>query len=52
MASESKKRKTAKKLHYGRSRKFLKSQTGRLKGVYFYTSSQRQKEKKIDNIEE
>lgn len=47
MASESKKRKTSKKLHPGRDGKFLKL-INKCKGLTFFNSSERSKLKKID----
>lgn len=47
MASESKKRKTSKKLHPGRDGKFLKL-INKCKGLTFFNSSERKKLKKID----
>lgn len=47
MASEKKKRKTSKKNHWGRGGNFLKWKGARLKGIAFYTSSERQRLKKI-----
>lgn len=49
MASESKMRKVDKKLHWGRGGGFLKSNLGRLKRVFFYNASDRQKNKKIED---
>lgn len=51
MASENKKRKTDKRLHWGRSRHFLKHKGVGIKGLHFFTASQRQVNKKI-NLEE
>lgn len=48
MASQNKKDKTDKKKHPGRSGPFLKA-SPKLKGVSFYNSSDRQKNKKIDD---
>lgn len=47
MASENKKRKVDKRLHWGRGRSFLKDKT-KLKGVCFYNSSLRKQMNKID----
>ena len=47
MASESKKRKTSKKLHPGRDDKFLKL-INKCKGLTFFNSSERRNNKKID----
>lgn len=47
MSSESKKRKTSKKLHPGRDGKFLKL-INKHKGLTFFNSSERKKIKKID----
>jgi len=47
MASKNKKRKTDKKLHHGRGGNFLKESDEGIKGISFYNSSQRQKNKKI-----
>lgn len=41
MASENKKRKVSKKLHWGRGGNFLKEKGKGVKGVSFFTSSQR-----------
>ena len=51
MSSESKKRKTNKKNHWGRDGKWLKF-TGKLKTVSFYNSSSRQKFKKGNEDEQ
>jgi len=51
MASEKKKRKVDKKLHWGRGGRFLKEVGKGIKRLSFFTSSQRQINKKI-NINE
>lgn len=47
MSSEKKKRKTDKRLHWGRGKYFCKHKGKGIKGLHFYTSSQRQIYKKI-----
>jgi len=49
MTSENKMRKVSKKLHWGRGGRWLKVLHKGIKGVSFYTASQRRKDKKIDN---
>ena len=46
MASEKKKRKTDKRLHWGRGINFMKEKEGGIKGISFYTSSLRMKLKR------
>ena len=48
MASEKKKRKTDKRLHWGRGQSFCKTKGKGIKGLDYYTPSQRQVDKKID----
>jgi len=48
MASEKKKRKTDKRLHWGRGKNFAKWVGKGIKGLMFFTSSQRQANKKFD----
>ena len=52
MASEKKKRKIDKRLHWGRGRNFLKHVGKGIKGLHFFTPSQRQKNKKFDMDDE
>ena len=47
MASEKKQRKTDKKKHPGRGGAWMKETGPGIKGVSYYTSSRRQKDKKI-----
>lgn len=49
MTSESKKRKTDKKLHWGRGGHFLKNKGKGIKRLDFFNSSQRQLNKKIED---
>jgi hypothetical protein len=51
MASENKKRKVDKRLHWGRGGNFLKSKGKGIKKLDFFTPSQRQENKKF-NIED
>ena len=51
MASEKKKRKVDKRLHWGRGRGFLKHKGKGIKGVDFYTPSERQENKKVETTE-
>ena len=46
MTSESKKRKTDTKLHWGRGGNFLKNKGKGIKGLDFFNASQRQENKK------
>ena len=48
MTSESKMRKVSKKLHWGRGGRWLKEFRKGIKGLSFYTASQRRNDKKID----
>lgn len=48
MASENKKRKSNKRLHWGRGKNFMKWVGRGVKGLVYFTSSQRQVNKKID----
>lgn len=48
MASEKKQRKTAKRLHWGRGKNFAKWVGKGIKGLTFFTSSQRQANKKYE----
>lgn len=48
MASEKKKRKVDKKLHWGRFGYYLKNKGKGIKGLDFFTPSQRQENKKIN----
>tara|TARA_R110002111_G_scaffold66081_8_gene107934 strand:- start:1127 stop:1285 length:159 start_codon:yes stop_codon:yes gene_type:complete len=48
MASEKKKRKASKKLHWGRGKYFMKWVGKGIKGLTYFTSSQRQANKKFD----
>ena len=48
MASEKKKRKTDKRLHWGRGKYFCKRKFKGIKGLHYYTPSQRQVDKKIE----
>ena len=48
MASQKKLRKIAKKLHWGRGKWWFKSKGKGVKGVSFYTPSDRQESKKVD----
>ncbi len=52
MASEKKKRKTDKKLHWGRGKSFLKEKAKGIKGISFYSPAQRQINMTIPPIEE
>lgn len=47
MASEKKKRKTDKKLHWGRGKSFLKEKAKGIKGTSFYSPAQRQTTKTV-----
>jgi len=47
MASEKKKNKTDKKNHPGRGGRFMKEKGKGIKGISFYTSSQRKQDKKV-----
>lgn len=47
MASEKKKRKSAKRLHWGRGRYFMKWVGKGIKGLTYFTSSQRAQNKQI-----
>ena len=49
MTSESKKRKTDKKLHWGRGGSALKNKGKGIKRFDFFNASQRQQNKKIDD---
>lgn len=49
MAFEKKKRKVDKRLHWGRGGRFLKSKGKGVKGLDFYTSSQRRVDNKIED---
>ena len=49
MTSKSKKRKTDKKLHWGRGGNFLKNKGKGIKGLDFFNASQRQLNKKIED---
>jgi len=51
MASEKKQRKSDKRLHWGRGKYFMKWVGKGIKGLVYFTSSQRQKNKKI-NLDE
>jgi len=51
MTSESKKRKTDKKLHWGRGGDFLKHKGKGAKGLAFFTSAQRLVNNKIEDDE-
>jgi hypothetical protein len=51
MASENKMRKVSKKHHWGRGGRFLKNSGKGIKGLDFYNASQRQVDKKIENID-
>jgi len=51
MASENKKRKTDKKLHWGRGGNWLKSKGKGKKGISFFTPSDRRLNKKLPNDE-
>jgi len=48
MASEKKKRKASRKLHWGRGIYFMKWVGKGIKGLTYFTSSQRQANKKFD----
>jgi hypothetical protein len=48
MASENKKRKSDKKLHWGRGKNFMKWVGKGIKGLTYFTSSQRRVNNKID----
>jgi hypothetical protein len=48
MASEKKKRKADKRLHWGRGKYFMKWDGKGIRGLCYFTSSQRQVNKKID----
>jgi hypothetical protein len=48
MSSETKKRKSDKKLHWGRGRHFMKWVGKGIKGLTYFTSSQRRINNKID----
>ena len=52
MTSESKKRKTSKKLHWGRGGDFLKHKGRGIKGLTFFTSAQRRVNNKIEDNED
>lgn len=47
MASEKKKRKTDKRLHWGRGKSFMKDVGKGIKGLSYFTSSQRKANKKF-----
>ena len=51
MPSEKKKRKVSKKLHWGRGGRFLKFVGKGIKGLTFFTSSQRKENNKIKEID-
>jgi hypothetical protein len=51
MASEKKKRKSNKRLHWGRGRYFMKWVGKGIKGLVYFTSSQRKQNNKL-NLEE
>ena len=51
MASENKKRKTDKKLHWGRGGRFLKRKGKEIKRLDFFNASQRKENNKIDLTE-
>jgi len=48
MASEKKKRKADKRLHWGRGKNFMKWVGKGMKGLCYFTSSQRQANKKFE----
>ena len=48
MASENKKRKADKRLHWGRGRHFMKWVGKGVKGLVYFTSSQRRENNKFD----
>lgn len=48
MTSEKKKRKADKRLHWGRGKNFMKWVGKGIKGLCYFTTSQRQANKKID----
>jgi hypothetical protein len=48
MTSESKRRKSDKRLHWGRGHYFMKWVGKGIKGLTYFTSSQRQENKKFD----
>lgn len=48
MTAESKMRKVSKKLHWGRGGRWLKEFRKGIKGLSFYTASQRRADKKIE----
>lgn len=48
MASEKKKRKADKRLHWGRGKNFMKWVGKGIKGLCYFTPSQRQANKKFD----
>jgi hypothetical protein len=51
MASEKKNRKSDKRLHWGRGRYFMKWVGKGIKGLTYFTTSQRAKNKKIDLVD-